>query len=64
MNKKYNLQHIGRVFVIGPIEENIVRFVARILSYKLLRKMRPTKCTTGAIEIAEQCATGVTFNWL
>ena len=63
MKQKYELRRAGRGFLIGPIEDNIVWFAARILSCKLLRKMRPTKCTAEAVELAEQCAAGVTFNW-
>ena len=64
MKNKYKLQREGRGFLIAPIEENMVRFASRILSCKLLYKMRPADFTTGMIEIAEQCVAGLIFNWL
>ena len=53
MKQKYKLPRIGRVFLIGPIEDNRVRFPAKILSYKLLCKMRPTECITSIVELAK-----------
>ena len=53
MKQKYKLQHAGRGFLIAPIEDKMVRFAARILSCKLLRKMKPTECTIGEIEITK-----------
>ena len=58
MKKKYDLQRVGRGFLISPIADNTVRFTEKILSCKLLRKS-----TVGTIELAEQCAAGVIFNW-
>ena len=63
MKQKYNLQHVGRRFLISPIEDNMVRSAAIILSCKLLHKMRSVECTIGNIEIVEQYTQGVTFNW-
>ena len=62
MKQKYKLQHVGRGFIIYHIEDNMVRFVARILSCKLLCKMRPDEWIIGVIEITEQCTTRVIFN--
>ena len=53
MKQKYNLQRTCRGFLIGPIESNMVRFAARILSCKLLHKMRSVECIVGAIEITK-----------
>ena len=63
MKQNYEFQHAIRGFLITPIEETMVRLAARILYCKILHKMRPTECTVGVIELAEQCAAGVTFNW-
>ena len=41
----------------------MVRLAAKILSCKQLGNMRHIECTTRAIEIMEQCAVGVIFNW-
>ena len=63
MKKKYELQRAGRGFLIAPIEDNTVRFTAKILSCKLLRKMYPTECTADIVELEEQCTERVVFNW-
>ena len=41
----------------------MMRFAVKILSCKLLRKMRPTECIARTVELAEQCMEGVIFNW-
>ena len=53
MKHKYKLPHVSRVFLIGPIKDNRVRLSAKILSYKLLCKMRLTECIVGIVELAE-----------
>ena len=53
MKQKYKLPCIGRVFFIGPIEDNRVRSSVRILSYKLLCKMTPIECISSIVELAE-----------
>ena len=53
MKQKYNLQHTVQGFLIAPIEEKTVRFATKILSCKLLRKMRSSECTAIGIELAE-----------
>ena len=63
MKIKYKIKRVGRGFLIPLIKDADVQFTARILSFKLLHKMRENECTTGAIEIAEKCTQGVTFNW-
>ena len=63
MKQKYDLQHANRGFLISSITNNTVRFTAKILYCKLLCNMQPTECTVGAMELAEQCAVGVVFNW-
>ena len=63
MKMKYKLQGVARGFLIPLIEDASVRFTPRILSCKLLHKMRPTECTTGPVEITRQCAQGLNFNW-
>ena len=62
-NKKYDLQHPGRGFLIAPITDNTMRFSTKTLSCKLLCKMRPTECTVGTVELAELYAEGVLINW-
>ena len=63
MKEKYDLTHMNRGFLIFSITENTVRFTTKILYYKLLRKMRPTECNAGAVELVELCAEGVAINW-
>ena len=64
IKEKYDLQRTNRGFLISSITKNTVEFTPNILSYKLMRKMQPTKCTTGMVELAKQCAKGVILNWL
>ena len=63
MKEKYDLQHKNRGFPISSIIDNKVRFTMKILSCKLLCKMRCIECTIGIVELAEQCVEGVTINW-
>ena len=43
---KYDLVRANIGFLISSIDDNSVKFVAKVLSYKMLCKMRSTKCIT------------------
>ena len=53
MKDKYDLVRYNRVFIITSINDHTIRFVVKVLSKKLLRKMRPNQCTAGAVALAE-----------
>ena len=54
MKQKYDLQCIGRGFLISPIVDNMVSFAVKILSCKLLCKMRPSEWIVRMVELAVQ----------
>ena len=45
--------------LISSINDYTVRFVVKVLSYKMLCKMQPTQCTAGMVALDEFCAEGV-----
>ena len=63
MKGKYQLVHGGNDYLISSINYIAVRSAEKILCSKVLRKIRPTECTTATIELAEQCMQGVQINW-
>ena len=63
MRDKYELLRTNRGFLIASINYNTMRFTTKVLSCKLLRKMRPTECTAETVELAEQCMVRLLFNW-
>ena len=60
---KYDLVRANRGLLISSINDYTIRFVAKVLSCKMLHKMRPTQCTAGTVALAELCAKGVQINW-
>ena len=63
MKDKYDLCRYTRGFLIKSINVHTVRFIAKVLDTKLLKKMWPNQCTVGEITIDELCAKGVQINW-
>ena len=45
------------------IQEHPIRFAAKLLAYKIIRKCRPTEVPAPIIWIAMNCAEGYTYNW-
>ena len=59
INEKYDLTRDKRGFLISSINDTVVRFAAKVLSNKLLQKMRLNQCTIGTIATTKQCVAGV-----
>ena len=60
---KYDLTRDNWGFIISSINDYIVCFVVKVLSCKMLCKIRPTQCTAGGVVLAELCVEGVHINW-
>ena len=63
MKEKYNIPQDKYDFDITTINDQGVRFAAKVLLSKMLQKMRSNHCTTGIIVAVEQCVVGVQMNW-
>ena len=59
----YDLTKANRGFLISSINDYIVLFDVKVLSCKMLCKIRPTQCTAGGVVLAELCVEGVHINW-
>ena len=62
IKEKYELTRYNKGFLISSINDYIIHFVAKVLAYKILRKMRPTQCTMGTVVLDELYAEGVQIN--
>ena len=61
--KKYDVVRSKMGFFIESINNDTVRFAAKLFAFKLVRKMHPDQCIAGAITLAELCTEGVQINW-
>ena len=60
---KYDLAMAKRGFLISSINDYTIHFVAKVLSCKMLCKLRPNQCNMGVVVIAELYMEGVQINW-
>jgi hypothetical protein len=63
MKEKFNTHKVVCGLDIESINEDCVRFVKQVMSYKLLRKCQRDQVSTCAIEMVEKCIEGVQMNW-
>ena len=63
LKEKYDLIRDTKGFAIASINDYTIWFTAKVLSTKLLRKMRQNQCITGMVVASELCAAGVQLNW-
>ena len=63
MKEKYDLTRDKRVFPISSINDTTILFAAKVLSRKMLQKMRQNQCTSGRIAATKECVVGVQMNW-
>ena len=56
MKDKYGLSRDTRGFLVNSINDHTVRFAAKILATKLMKKMKPSQRTKGVIAVVELCA--------
>ena len=63
IKNKYDMVRANKGFLISSIGYSAIRFVAKMLYCKMLRTLRPTQCTIGAVALAKLYAKGVQINW-
>ena len=50
--------------MIGPIKDKIVCIATKLLSCKILHKMRPNQCSATTMDLVDLCTLVGVFNWL
>ena len=63
VKEKYDLVRANRGFLISSVNDYIVRFDVKVLSCKMLCKIRPTQLPAGGVVVAKLCVEGVHINW-
>ena len=58
MKEKYDLNRYKRGLFIASINDTAIWLAKKLLSSKLLKKMRLNQCTARTITAAEQCVVG------
>ena len=56
---KYDLTMANKGFIISSINDYTIRFVTKVLSCKILCKLRLNQCTMGAVALAKLCVNRV-----
>ena len=59
MKEKYGIARYKRGFEITSINDQVVQFMAKVMSIKLLQKKRMNQCTTRVIDVAKKCYVNV-----
>ena len=63
MKDCFGLTKGKRGYHTSTIEDQNIRFIAKLLACKLLRKCRPTEVPASIIRLTINCAEGYTYNW-
>jgi len=63
LKKTYKLTNGMQGYVIDSISDNAVQVATQLLARKVMRKCRSFEISIIFIALAEECATGVRFNW-
>ena len=63
MKEMFSVKISKRGFFIHTINNPTAIFEVKVLTSKLLRKMRPSQCTVGEIALVELCVEGTQINW-
>jgi hypothetical protein len=61
---QFHTTRVNRGIIIKEINDNMTRFVSKLMACKLLRKCRREEASAGVIAVAVQCTKGMMFSWV